>query len=141
MYNDYFDWFVGLNEGYTEVLCKRIFNKRKTSYPTNYYMCKYIETLFDNPKKMEIAYFLNNIDAVIDKFLEYGTKEEFIEINKVLDYSQKYIFLDDDKLKSTFDLLHDIIKRTNDENKIKKCEMIDAERNPSVKNLVRKIFN
>ena len=77
--------FDGLNEGYTEILNRRYFASPKIRYTGCYKLCQYIEAMFDNKKDMEIAYFRNDICKVIDTFLKYGSKDEFVYINECLD--------------------------------------------------------
>lgn len=121
---DYFG--TGLNEGYTELLNGRFFNDGKIySYPYNVQIVKLIECFFDDYKEMESAYFHNNIDAVYKAFCKYGTREEYFSIMNSLDNYATVSMLDDyfDALKVQFKIL-EIIKRSNDEDKIKKCEEI-----------------
>ena len=119
-HNTYFHFFDGLNEGFTEMFNKRIFGFEKKSYKNNVKICQCLELLFTNPKELELAFFLNDIDYLYQGFLEYGTEDEFAYLNYLLDVSE-YCH---DKEKEMNDLIFEIIKRTKDENKIKKAEEI-----------------
>lgn len=126
MYNTEDSFGIGLNEGYTEMLNGRIFNNGKIySYPRNVQIVKMLECFFDSFKDMEYAYFHNNIDAVYRAFCKYGTREEYFNIINSLDNYASFSMIDDylDSLKMQFKIL-DIIKRSNDSEKIKKCKEI-----------------
>lgn len=120
------DFGRGLNEGYTELLNKRIFKYKTYSYHKNVNITKLLETFFDDPKDFEKAFFNNDLDAVLIQFCKYGTKEEFFDLLEKLDnFAMGKIpindFIEYQKLKFK---LYDIIKRSNDENKIKNFENI-----------------
>lgn len=114
----------GLDEGYTELLNSRIFKSKNISYKYNIEIVKLIEILFDNPKDMQYAYFHNNIFIVYKTFLKYGTKEEFFKTIQTLDNLSEtdipiYKRLTATKTKLN---LYQIIKRSNNQEKIKQAE-------------------
>lgn len=115
----------GLNEGYTELLNQRIFTgKKRSTYQKNVKMAGLFELFFDNPKDMQHAYFKANLDTVFDEFRKHGTKEEFFEIMQDLDnFARAYIPIKDDIKYIKMQLkLYDIIKRSNNKEKIRKFE-------------------
>lgn len=116
----------GLNEGYTELLNQRIWKYKTTSYRQNVKIVRLIETLFDDPKEMENAFFGNDFDKVFLQFLKYGTKEEFFQIMTTLDNlatTNQIIFSNVDNIKTQLKL-YEIIKRTQDPEKITTFENI-----------------
>lgn len=118
----------GLNEGMTELLNIRIFNphNKKYSYRKNVKLVRLLETLFDNPKELEHAYFKGNIDGAFLPFIKYGTKDEFFEfLNRLDNFALTNIPLKSDieYIKTQLDL-YDIIKRTKDKDKIEKAESV-----------------
>lgn len=140
--SSYGSYFKGLNEGYTEVLNHRIFGAKNISYNENRIICLLIELLFDDYHDMECAYFCNNVDLVIEAFLKYGTKDEFLYIIEQLDIFT-ILSRDETNDMEVINLLKEIISRTNDYDKIVKCdEMIESESKLAnrsfVKRLVRK---
>ncbi len=126
----------GLNEGYTELLNKRIWKYKNNSYRQNVKIVRLIETLFDDPKEMENAFFNNDLDKVFLQFLKYGTKEEFFEIMTNLDNlatTNQIIFSNVDNIKTQLKL-YEIIKRSNDPKKITNFENI-LDENKFIKKL------
>lgn len=116
----------GLNEGYTELLNTRIFKYKNLSYSKNVSIVKLLETFFDDPKDLENAFFSNDLDKVILQFCKYGTKEEFFNLLENLDnFATGPILLKDfiqyHKLQFK---LYEIIKRSNEPNKIQNFENI-----------------
>lgn len=73
---------VGLNEGYTELLASRIYNKNNKvrSYKNEVSIVKLLEFFFDNPKVMEEYYFNHNLAKFIENMENYATKEDVINI-------------------------------------------------------------
>lgn len=110
----------GLDEGYTELLNKRIFKNKKISYSYNVEIIELLELFFDNPKDMEYAYFHNNIYIVYQTFLKYGTKEEFFKLIQTLDnlIETDIPFYQRINKTKTKIKLYKILKRSNDKNKI-----------------------
>lgn len=141
-------FFNGFNEGYTELLNERIFGANKIGYFQNYTICRFIEIMFNNKKDLEIAYFNNQTDVLIKKFLEYGTKEELIYIMKEMDYKTRIIdtYTEFNEL---IDMVCEIIYRKEEPDKIFKCEQLknslknyykNEEPDTFIKKLVKK-FN
>lgn len=138
--NEYVKFFYGLNEGYTEVLNVRLFSSKIRGYNSCYKICLLIELLFDNYHDMEHAYFCNNTDLLIETFLKYGTKEEFVYIVECLDVFAKTA-PEKQEVNDVINLLKDIISRTNNPDKIMRCEELtkeDLKEKSFVKKLVRK---
>ena len=124
----------GLDEGYTELLNSRIFQNKNISYKYNIEIVKLIEILFDDPKDMQYAYFHNNIFIIYKTFLKYGTKEEFFQTIQTLDNLietdipiYKRITATKTKLN-----LYQIIKRSNDKEKIKQAKNL-LDKDPLLK--------
>ncbi len=63
----------GLNEGYTELLASRIFNKKNkvTAYKGLVKICRMLELFFDDPTDMRKLFFSCNLTGVIEKLKEY----------------------------------------------------------------------
>ena len=119
----------GLNEGYTELLNARIFNNNKPkSYKTCVKIVRMIECFFDDFKDMEYAYFHCDINAVYEAVCKYATIDEFFTILNELDKYADTIAPNDaiNHLKLQR-MLYDIIKRSDDEEKISKFESIFYE--------------
>ena len=124
----------GLNEGYTELLNKRIFNHNYVSYKHNVQITELFETFFDNPKDMETAYFNSNLDNIYITFNKYGTKKEFTEIMKNLDdLATTNIPVNNNilSLKTKMEM-YKIIKRSKNPSKINKFENI-LDKDPLIK--------
>ena len=116
----------GLNEGYTELLNQRIFKYKHCAYPKNVGIVKLLETFFDDPKELENAFFSNDLDTVIYQFCKYGTKEEFFNLLENLDnFTAGPIPLKDFiKYHKLQFKLYEIIKRSNEPNKIQNFENV-----------------
>lgn len=116
----------GLDEGYTELLNKRIFKAKKISYNYNVEIVQLLELLFDNHKEMEYAYFHNNIFILYQTFLQYGSKAEFFQIIQNLDNLIETDIPIYKKITATKTKLnlYKIIKRSNNNEKIKKAETL-----------------
>ena len=112
-------YLEGINEGYTELLNRRIFFNEKYntySYRKKVYFMRLIELLYNSPKDMEADYFKANSKAFIKQLTNFTTKNEFNELSSTMD---KLDFtIKNDELKKTFILLQNIISRTNDDKKI-----------------------
>lgn len=144
-FTESYDYFgTGLNEGYTELLNRRIFlNGKKTgSYTQNVKIVKLIECFFDNYRDMEYAYFHNDISAVYDAFCRYGTREEFFIIMNELDNYAR-CFKNADYINSIRVQLklYEIIKRSNDDKKIAKFESILKDNLGFIRNSKNDLFN
>ena len=109
----------GMNEGYTELLNRRIFFNEKyntNSYRKKVYFMRLIELLYDDFKDMENDYFKANYKSFENHLLNYLTLEEF---NKLLLTFDKMDFLiNEDEVREIFKLLKDIVRRTDDNEKI-----------------------
>ena len=64
-----------LNEGYTDLITRRIFNKKTKFYDEEVRLVEFIELLFDNTK-LQTYYFNNDITAFINTMCKYMNKEE-----------------------------------------------------------------
>ena len=114
----------------------RIWKYKNNIYRQNVKIVRLIETLFDDPKEMENAFFNNDLDKVFLQFLKYGTKEEFFEIMTNLDNlatTNQIIFSNVDNIKTQLKL-YEIIKRSNDPKKITNFENI-LDENKFIKKL------
>lgn len=129
----------GLDEGYTELLNERIFNAKNLSYTYNIEIIRLLEIFFDNPKDMEYAYFHNNIFIIYKTFLKYGTKEEFLSLLQTLDNlieTDIPIYKKITATKAKINL-YNIIKRSQDKNKISAAENL-LQKDPLIKLLKNK---
>lgn len=129
----------GLDEGYTELLNKKIFKNKKISYIYNVEIVELLELFFDKPKDMEYAYFHNNIFIVYQTFLKYGTKEEFLSLLQILDNlieTNIPIYKKVTVIKTKINL-YTILKRSQNKDKILAAEQI-LERDPLIKLLKNK---
>ncbi|MCI9110621.1 MAG: hypothetical protein HFH47_02265 [Bacilli bacterium] len=118
----------------------RLFSPKIRGYKSCYKICLLIELLFDDYHDMEHAYFCNNTDLLLETFLKYGTKEEFVYIVECLDVFAKTAPEKQD-VNDVINLLKDIISRTNNPDKIMRCEELtkeDLKEKSFVKRLVRK---
>lgn len=78
----------GLNEGYTEMLSRRIFfneNYNGNAYTTKVYALRLLELLYENKKEMEKDYLNANINNFKKIFLNFGSKSELEKIIYALD--------------------------------------------------------
>ena len=116
----------GLNEGYTELLNSRIFGSKITGdYSRNVKIARLMECFFDSYREMECAYFHNDIDAVYRAFCKYGTNKEYFALMNNLDYfADSYMFSDSIASIKLQLKLYEIIKRSGDDEKIKKFERV-----------------
>ena len=108
-----------LNEGYTEVLSRRIFfdgNYDTHSYKFYVDFMLLFECLYDNYKDMESDYFKANYDNLKKVFLRYGTNEEFYNIINILS-KECWLLTNDDKFE-VLELMKDVIYRTKNLDKI-----------------------
>lgn len=80
---------IGLNEGYTELLNRRLFTelnvKNPTSYQTLVEVTEITEMFFDDKKDMAHLYFTNNLPRLIEHLSKYMPKEKAIDIIVELD--------------------------------------------------------
>ena len=84
---------TGLNEGYTELLASRMFNKgRIGSYPRLVRIIKLLEEFFPNPQIVSHYYFTCNLPAFLHHLGKYCTQQEIKEIIHGLDQLYEYAF-------------------------------------------------
>lgn len=77
----------GLNEGYTELLASRIYNKdgKVETYKNEARIAKLFELFFDNPKDMEKYYFRHNLPGFIIYMQQFIPRKELIGMIITLD--------------------------------------------------------
>lgn len=77
----------GLDEGYTELLASRIYNKnhKVDAYHNEVRVAKLFELFFDNPKEMENYYFNHNLPGFIHHMEQYAPREEIIKLLQEID--------------------------------------------------------
>lgn len=113
-------FFRGLNEGYTQLLTRRKFfdnNYDTVCYQANVYALLMLELLFENKEILENAYFHNDTDFFYYTFSKYGSKKEFFEINKFLDFFSETTIYENEDIQ-VLKLLKKIVERTGDTKKI-----------------------
>lgn len=78
---------LALNEGYTELLASRIYNKNNkvTAYSKPVKIAQLFELFFDNPKNMEKYYFNHDLSGFIHYMERFASKQEIIDILFKLD--------------------------------------------------------
>ena len=77
----------GLNEGYTELLASRIYEKNHKvgAYKKEVGVTRLLELFFDNPKEMEDYYFNHNLPGLIHHMEQYAPREEIIKLIHEID--------------------------------------------------------
>lgn len=141
IYGGNIEFARGLNEGYTELLNRRIFYddyNSDTAYKINVYLLRIFELLYDDYKTMERDYFISNYQSPIGNFIKYGSYDEFFKLTTYLDYFAftKVIGNED---KEAFDLMKKVIKRCSYD-KLSKAEEITEEYYKNEKKSHRKIL-
>ena len=135
-------FFRALNEGFTELLCRRIFHnsdyKNADSYKLNIYFARLLELLYENQKDAEQDYFKANFLGPINNFTKFSTLEHYHDLCKQLD-SVNYIN-DTEKDLELLKPLNDVIKKTDDAKKIDKANEITEEYLESTNKITTKIF-
>jgi hypothetical protein len=76
-----------LNEGYTDLLTRRFFNKKTTFYSDEVRIVEFIELLF-NKKELEKYYFNNDLPGFIKHLSNYMDKENVIKF--LLDFDRGF---------------------------------------------------
>lgn len=71
----------GINEGYTELLSSRIYNKngKPQAYKSQVKIAHLLEFFFDNPKDMEEYYFNYNLPGLIHHMEQFTKREDVIK--------------------------------------------------------------
>ena len=132
----------GMNEGYTDLLNRRIFFNEDyntdTSYKINVYLLRIFELLYDDYKTMERDYFISNYQSPIGNFMKYGSIDEFFKFTTYLDWFAFTEVIDDED-KEIFDLLKKVVKRCSTV-KYLKAEEITEEYFESEKKGYQKIL-
>lgn len=83
----------GLNEGYTELLASRIYNKNNKveSYKLEVQIAKLLELFFDNPKEMENFYFNHDLLGFVKYMQQFASTKEIthllLEIDNIHNHS------------------------------------------------------
>lgn len=77
----------GLNEGYTELLASRIYNKENKveAYKELVKLTELLEYFFDDPKEIEKYYFNHDLPGFIHRMEQYIPRKEFLDIIKGMD--------------------------------------------------------
>ncbi|MBR3897848.1 MAG: hypothetical protein IKJ43_01030 [Bacilli bacterium] len=120
--------FVGINEGYTEMISRRIFFDEDYdghSYTTNVFAMRLFELLYDNRQEMEKDYLRADYESLKNHFLKFGTEEEFLYLASLLEVYEWETKPTEKKIVLKF--IKEIIKRTADQKKIDEAEEISEE--------------
>lgn len=132
----------GLNEGYTDLLNRRIFfdedYNTDTCYKVNIYLLRIFELLYDDYRTMERDYFISNYQSPIGNFIKYGSYDEFFKLSTYLDWLAFTKVIDGED-KEAFALIKKVIKRCSYD-KLDKAEEITEEYFKSKKQIHRKIL-
>lgn len=82
----------GLNEGYTELLAARLYNKKNkvTAYNKEVKIAKLFEFFFDDPKEMENYYFNHDLPSFIYHMEQYAPRKEIINLLVDIDGISRY---------------------------------------------------
>ncbi len=72
----------GINEGYTELLASRFFNKdhKVRTYKKLVRLATLVEFFFDDPRDMQHLYFNHNLPGLVNHLSKYAKKEDVINI-------------------------------------------------------------
>lgn len=87
---------AGINEGYTELLASRYFNKdgKPRAYHLQVKLAQIMELMFDNPAEMHDLYFNCNLPGLVHHLEKYAPKEEVIKLildmDKINVYSSSF---------------------------------------------------
>ena len=76
---------IGLNEGYTEIICSRLFNTDNKVYYLEKNICKMLEKLVDS-KTLERCYFNADLLSIIVELSKYDIRENIILMIQKIDY-------------------------------------------------------
>lgn len=87
----------GLNEGYTELLASRLYNKQNKirAYKKGVKIARLFEFFFDDPKEMESYYFNHNLPGFIHHLEKFAPRKEILklihEIDNIKTYSSAWL--------------------------------------------------
>ncbi len=111
----------GLNEGYTELLASRYYNKdgKVSAYTSLVNICEMLELFFDNDNDMRKLYFSCNLPEFIKKMNEYMTDAEVYKLLFEMDLEIKTISPKRCKAIQSF-LYNKFMSKCNDQKKIDK---------------------
>lgn len=86
----------GLNEGYTELLASRIYNKKNKvrSYKLDVEIAKLLELFFDNPKEMEKLYFNHDLLGFVKHMEKFASKKEIVNLILEIDSAHNHATID-----------------------------------------------
>lgn len=126
---------TGLNEGYTELLNKRIFDvdSGDNAYAREVRVAKMLELFFDDEKEMTHLYFTCDLPRFIKHLENYAPRGEIIKLITDLDdyccYNREYGDLFKfAKIISIYDRIYKwFISKSNDQEKINKLEKLIKE--------------
>jgi len=120
----------GLNEGYTELLDRRVYYNEDYNtdslYKINVFILRMFELLYPNYKYMERDYFWANRLSPLIIFRRYGSVEEYFKLSRYLDFFANTKIIGNEDIEM-LNFINKIIKRTYDNEKIIKAEKITEE--------------
>lgn len=124
----------GINEGYTELIASRIFNKGKAnSYHDEVRVMRLVEKFFDNPKDLSHLYFNCNLPGLIYHLERYASRKEVVGLILDVDMMNgpSLAFVNPvttiKKVKTSLKLYEMYKKKTSDPVKLKEFEDILCE--------------
>lgn len=91
---DYATIGCGLNEGYTELLASRMFNKNNKveTYKRNVRVARLLELFFVDPEDMQKYYFRHNLPGYVKYMEEFIPRKKFIKMLFDLDIMHRFTF-------------------------------------------------
>lgn len=115
---------VGINEGYTELLTSRYYNKKVKSYHFQVKFAKLFEFFFDNSKELEDLYFGANLPGLICHLEKYTAKDRVIQLlldmDKIYNYYHEFSSLPTaTSTKIQLELYQWFISKNTDSDKLK----------------------
>ena len=124
-----------LNEGYTEILTSRIYNKNKiTSYKLETNMVKLLELFFEDPKELEKLYFNHDLLGFVKYMEQFASRDEIINIILKMDKVNTYLsadflnpFVPLQTIEIKFELYKWFIAHNKDKEKLEKFKSIMYE--------------
>ena len=97
----------GLNNGYTNLLVKRYFNKSKESYPIEMKIAFNIEQIVTK-KLMEQLYFKADLNGLINELSKYSSKQQVVDLINSIDYINKRVNYDRTKSNHERFIIHKV---------------------------------